>query len=351
MVSVENDAITLDQTGQAGDPDLHTHFLIPNAVFTDAGRVGSPDTAAIGGFIFEADAFYHARLAQKLRDAGFATELDHRTGAARMPAVPEDVRVLFSKRSMAGERIARKEAADRGEDWEALSATQKEARIKLATQSPDQKIKGDKDPQADFADWRRQAKEVAGWEPNTLQLYGPPRPALSVEQRHRVAYDIALPFLAERLEHKAVVPHWDARVAAARGLIEAGIAGISDIDAVTRIMRDEGVRQYGEKTGLVWGVEEGKRFTSITTALHETDEQAFIRLARTAAADRSAALPAALLNRTMAASGLDLSGTHGKAQKAAIERLGQSRFGIVVAAAGAGKTAALKPRFRQNSRR
>jgi len=47
-----------------GDPELHTHFLIPNAVFCDSGRVGSLDTAAIGGFIFEADAFYQPRLAQ-----------------------------------------------------------------------------------------------------------------------------------------------------------------------------------------------------------------------------------------------------------------------------------------------
>jgi hypothetical protein len=60
-----------------GDPDLHTHFLIPNAVFSaESDRVGSLDTAAIGGFIFEADAFYHARLGQKLRDAGFEVELD-----------------------------------------------------------------------------------------------------------------------------------------------------------------------------------------------------------------------------------------------------------------------------------
>ena len=344
MVSIEDGEIKIDQKGQAGDPDLHTHFLMPNAVFTASGRVGSLDTGAIGGFIFEADAFYHARLAQKLRDAGFATELDPKTGAVRMPAVPDDVRILFSKRTQAGELIAMKEAADRGEAWDEMSAAQKEARIKRATQSPDQKIKGDKDPKADFLEWKRQAKEVAGWEPSSLQLYGPPKPELSVEQRHRVGYDVALPFLADRLEHKAVVTHWDARVAAARGLIEAGIDGVGDIDAVTRIMRAEGVQQYGETTALVWGVEEGRRYTSVTTALHETEEREFIRLAQAASDDRSAALPSALLGQKISESGLDLSGAHGKAQRSAIERVGTGgKFSLILAAAGAGKTTSLRP--------
>ena len=84
-----------------GDPDLHTHFLVPNAVFCESGRVGSLDTAAIAGMIFKADAEYHARLGQKLRDAGFDIELDEKTGASRMTAIPRDVAALFSKRSIA----------------------------------------------------------------------------------------------------------------------------------------------------------------------------------------------------------------------------------------------------------
>ena len=63
-----------------GDPDLHTHFLIPNAVFCENGRVGSLDTAAISGMIFKADAEYHARLAQKLRMPGsILRRSDHST--------------------------------------------------------------------------------------------------------------------------------------------------------------------------------------------------------------------------------------------------------------------------------
>jgi ATP-dependent exoDNAse (exonuclease V) alpha subunit len=159
-----------------------------------------------------------------------------------------------------------------------------------------------------------------------------------------VAYEVGLPWLAEKLEHQAVVKHFDARVAALRGLVQTGADGLGDVDAVTNIMRTEGVTQYGEKTALRWGVEEGARYTSITTTLHAADEAEFIRLAKAAATDRSAALPIDLLNRKVAESGLDFTGTHGKQQRAALDILGQGgRFGVAIGVAGAGKSALLRP--------
>jgi hypothetical protein len=78
--------------------------------------------------------------------------------------------------------------------------------------------------------------------------------------------------------------------------------------------------------------------------LHESQEREFIQLARTASDDRSAALPAALLHEKIATSGLDFTGEHGAAQREVIERLGRGgQFSLAVAAAGAGKTTALKP--------
>ena len=104
------------------------------------------------------------------------------------------------------------------------------------------------------------------------------------------------------------------------------------------------VTQCGERTALVWGLEEGKRYTSVTTALHETQEQEFIRLAQTAAADRSAALPTDILREKIEQSNLDFTDAHGQAQRAAIERLGHGgRFRVAVGSAGSGKTAMLKP--------
>jgi hypothetical protein len=117
-----------------------------------------------------------------------------------------------------------------------------------------------------------------------------------------------------------------------------------DVLAVTKRMREEGIEQYGELTAVVWGQEPGKRTISVTTALHEAQEQEFIRLAKAAADDRSGALPDPLLQSKIRDSRLDFSDAHGKAQRVAIERLGRGgRFGFVIAAAGAGKTTALKP--------
>lgn len=180
--------------GSAGDPDLHTHFLIPNAVFCDSGRIGSLDTAAIRGFIFEADAFYHATLAQSLRDSGFEIVLDQKTGAGRMTAIPDYVRTLFSKRSLKGEALARQFTADRGEVWEELSDAMRQDRVKSATQSHEQRANGEKDPVADVDAWKGQARK-AGWMwPVPLTLYGPPERQLEGEELHRSAYSVALPF-------------------------------------------------------------------------------------------------------------------------------------------------------------
>ncbi|MFL5289309.1 MAG: MobF family relaxase [Rhodopila sp.] len=342
-VQIKQGKITTDLG--PGDPDLHTHFLIPNAVFGESGKVGSLDTAAIGGFIFEADAFYHARLGQKLRDAGFDVALDQRTSAARMSIIPEDVRTLFSKRTNAGEALARKMTADEGLDWDALSNHERATRTHNATQSYEQKQKGGKDDVADFADWRRQAKDVAGWEPPaSLQLYGPPRPPLTNEQRIQKAYEIGLPYLEEALNQSAVIKHWDVRVAALRGLVETGIQGLDDVKAVTRTMATEGVIQNGVRTDLVWGEEAGKRYVSVTTKLHQAEEREFIGLMKDAAQDRSNVIPRGLLKQKIRQSGLDFSDDHGKAQKAAIWRVGNGgRFSLIIGAAGMGKSASIAP--------
>lgn len=344
IVSVENGAVRLEEgDGLPGDPGIHTHFIMPNAVFCESGRVGSLDTMGIRGFIFEADLFYHARFATKARDLGYDVHLDQRTGAAVLSAVPEKANILFSKRSNAGEALARLYTAEKGEIWDDLSDDQRAARMKTATQGLDQKKKGGKDDVADFDDWKRQAKEI-GWEPGSLRREGPAPERLPTEERDRRAYDLSLPWLETRLEHKAVIPHWDLRMAALRGLIETRCDGLDDIDAVTKIMRQEGVEQYGEKTALVWGQEEEKRYKSVTTALHESDEREFVLLGTGAFRNKSGAIPNGLLQRSIDSCGMDFSGQHGAAQLAAIRQVNASgKFAVVRGVPGSGKTELLKP--------
>jgi hypothetical protein len=46
----------------AGDPELHTHFTVTNAVFCENGRVGSLDLNRLEGFIKESGALYQAHI-------------------------------------------------------------------------------------------------------------------------------------------------------------------------------------------------------------------------------------------------------------------------------------------------
>lgn len=345
IFAVENGEI-VPRTGKGapGDPELHTHHLIPNAVFAESGRVGSLDTAAVPGFLLEAGSVYQMRLAHHLKESGFNVELDPETGSARMPDIPDDVRTLFSKRTAIGELMARKMTANQGEDWDALSQDQRQARMKASTQDLDQKVKGGKDDVADFDDWKRQAREVCGWEAPESFASRVHTVEMSQAMKRQMAYDIALPMLDERFQHKSVIQHFEPRIVAARGMIAMGGGDLTDVNAITAIMRERGVQQYGERTELIWGTEEGKRYTSVSTSLHEAQEKEFIDLAKTAAADRSGVLPRGLLAKHIRRSGLDFTDGHGKAQLASIERLGSGgRFGVALGAAGSGKSAMLRP--------
>nr|WP_254452808.1 MobF family relaxase [Roseicella sp. DB1501] len=324
----------------AGDPQLHTHCAVPNIVVTDAGHVGALDLAATRGRIHEFGATYQARLAANLRRIGVAVELDPRTGMARLPAVPERVCQEFSKRTRDAEGAARAEARRRGVDWDGLSP---EGKIAFLKGGAGASRRGKADDMGDFAAWHAQAAAL-GWRHRSAVDPRGPAPAPARAERLARAYRAALPFLEAEFARRSVLAGADARAAAARGLIASGIEDAADIDAVTRAMRERGVRQDGRATALVWGREGERGEVRITTALHEAQEAELVRLARTAAADRSAALPREAIAAAVARSGLDFSGAHGAAQRAAIDRLGDAgRLAVAVGAAGSGKTTLLRP--------
>ncbi|MCB4824174.1 MULTISPECIES: MobF family relaxase [Roseicella] len=332
-----------------GDPDLHTHFTVPNAVFCENGRVGSLDLDRLDGLIKEAGALYQAHLAANLRRLGAEVVLDDRTGMARLAAIPDHVRDHFSKRTLGGEEAARAYARTLGLDWDALPPERRSGLLKAGVQGTPAGIDAEareklrKDDVADFADWRRQAREL-GWRYEGIE--GPRRagPGPTREERIARAYEAALPWLEKELDRRAVVSGADARTAALRGLIAAGIEETADVGRVTALFRSEGVRQYGEATALVWGRAGERGEVGITTALHAADEAEFMRLARAAAADRTGALRAGEIAAAAGRIGLAFEGEHGEAQRRAMHRLGEGgRLGVVVGAAGSGKTTLLQP--------
>lgn len=334
----------------AGDPDLHTHFTVFNAVFCDNGRVGSLDLDRLEGLIKEGGALYQAHLATNLRKLGADVILDPDTGAARLTAILMEVRSHFSKKTMNGEEAAREYAKAQGLDWDALSPERKTGLLKTGTQGMAMsgldaatigKLK--KDDMADFADWKRQAAEL-NWQHDTILTREPGGPEIEREKRLLHAYEQALPWLEKEMDSRAVITWAEVRTAAARGLIASGIDDTAEIEAVTSLFKQKGVRQYGEMTTLIVAGDDGERHTRVTTNLHVDHEREFIEKAKAAADDRSGALTRNQIKQAIRQSGLTFKGDHGRAQLNAIHRLGEGgKLGVLIGAAGAGKTTLLQP--------
>ena len=163
-----------------------------------------------------------------------------------------------------------------------------------------------------------------------------------------MAYEASLPLLEAEWTRRSKLEGAIPRIIAARGMIASGIDTPADIEAVLDAYKTEGVRQDGEMTGIVWGKENGKRFASVTTALHIEQEREAISLMKAAAEDKTAALTAeqieAAVQRVSAAKGYDFTSEHGQKQKAmsvAFATAGRAIVGI--GAAGVGKTVAIEP--------
>jgi hypothetical protein len=328
----------------AGDMQLHTHTAVFNAVLTESGRMGGLWLDQLEGRVKEWGALYHAFLATNLRRQGVEIGLDTRTELSRLHAVPESVVEHFSKRTVSGSAAAREYAAQQGLDWDSLDADRKVGLLKQAVQDP----RGAKsDDLSDAQAWARAAAEI-GYRHRSILRPDAAAPDLGRAERIEAAYRAALPIFDKTLQRRATVEGADARAAAAKGLIASGIGSAREVDDVTRAFRERGVTQHGAPTALTWGQVQGKNGrerVGITTALHEREERALIERARTAAADKTAALaPAEIAAAVARFPDLDYAGGHGQAQRTVMEQLGTGgRLGVAIGVAGSGKTTLLKP--------
>ena len=145
---------------QTADPQLHTHVTVFNSVLTDSGRIGAIDLDRLAGRVKELGAVYHANVAARARRLGIETVLDQRTGAARLADIPHSLRDLFSKRTIEAQDAAREFAAEKGIDWDAITAEQKIALLKAGAaetrQAKTETAEG-LEQKSDFAVWREQA--------------------------------------------------------------------------------------------------------------------------------------------------------------------------------------------------
>jgi phage/plasmid primase-like uncharacterized protein len=323
----------------AGDPQLHTHCIMPNLMVTQSGRVVSINRDLFDGRIHEFGAVYQALLAKELLAIGAEVVLCERTLMAKLPAIPDEVAEEFSKRTRDAEGAARAEAERRGLDWEAMSP---DSRVDFLKGGAHATRQGKGDDLSDMAAWRVQAARL-GWKHNSVIAYAPPAPRRSEAERMAHADQVAAPLLADALSKRAVIGGGDVRLAAARGFIAAGIESTDDIGALTRAWARDGVQQDGRRTGLLWR-QVDKHRVRITTELHRDQETELISLARGAAADRTLSLAPGEIAAAVARSGLAYDGAHGQMQRHAVETLGKDgSFGVVIGVAGTGKTTRVLP--------
>lgn len=327
-----------------GDMQLHTHTAILNAALTEEGRMGGLWLDQLNGKVKEWGAVYQAYLATNLRKHGVDMTLDARTEMGRVASIPESVCEQFSKRTLSGTAAARAYAAGQGLDWDSLDAKRKIGLIKQGVQDP----RGAKsDDLSDMASWQRTAAEI-GYRHGSILRPDEIAPVPERAQRLENAYHAAQEVLDRQLQQRATIDGSDARIAAAKGLIASGIETSADVSAVTAAMRDRGVRQYGERTSLIWGDvkdAEGRERIGITTALHEYEERVLIQRVRVATEDRKGALSDKQIDAAIKAHpDLNFTNAHGRSQRDMLERLGKGgKVAVGIGVAGSGKTTLLKP--------
>jgi hypothetical protein len=270
-------------------------------------------------------------------------EIDTKTGLSHLTDVPRAVCELFQNRTDDGEAHARRYAAARGLDWDALDPRARSALLNRRVKA----TRRAKDGKTDFAAWLKTAAD-AGYRHRSVIRPDAVRRVAEPGEQIRVAYEASLPLLEQEWSRRATLEGSVPRIMAARGLIASGITSPADIEPVLDAYRTEGVRQDGRLTELLWAKDEGKRFDRVTTGLHLEQEEEAVSLLKAAAEDRSAALkPAqieAALARVATRRGYNFTTPHGQQQRAmAIAFATAGRAVVGVGAAGSGKGVSLEP--------
>jgi TrwC relaxase/AAA domain len=327
-----------------GDMQVHTHVAVFNTVETETGRVGSLDLAQLEGRVHEFGAVYQAFLAENLRRHGVEIALDGKTETARLAAIPESVTAHFSKRTLGGTEAARNYARSVGLDWDTMDAEHKIRLLKSGVQDP---RAAKSDDVSDLAIWRVSAAEIGYRHRSVLRPDGI-QPVPDRKERLETAYQAAMPILGKQFDRRAVIDGSDARIAAAKALIVAGIETAHDVSTVTRAFRERGITRRGEDAALVWGTvagKQGRERVAVTTTLEEREERRLIATAQAGARDKSASLTKGKIDAAVRAfPDLDFITEHGRAQRAVMDSLGTGgRIGLAIGVAGSGKSALLKP--------
>jgi hypothetical protein len=321
------------------DPHAHIHFVLFNLVVTEDGRIGSLDTKRLHSRVHEFGAYFQARLATDLRALGIETAYDKKEEAFVLTAIPQRISDVFSKGRRKREIDAKAYAERQGLVWDDLPIDRKHRILQsagLAERLAKNAGKNDREI------WQEQAQAL-GWRHSTV-LAGVAPERLADEERFDRAYAFAARHLAKEFHTAAVIDQDKLRMHAARGLIQTGLRGVEDIDRVVALIEQRGIKIRGEPVALVVGLSGDTVRVTHTQQIRIEEDVA--QRARQAASRRNSALPAEAVTAAIEASGLDFQRDpiQGTGQKAAIYALTTGTdLTVLTGAAGAGKSALLKP--------
>ncbi len=347
-----------DVKTQKPDPQLHSHVtVLASLLGKETGRIGALDLDKLDGFIHQAGAVYQARVAYHATQAGIEVK-QGKSGEARIAAIPDEVRNLFSKRTLEAEDAARTLAKEKGLDWDTLDGPQRIGLLKAgAGVTRNEKAvpgRGD-EVGSDFEGWRKQAEAIGYQHESVLRPDMANQPMLWPEQRQALAYELSQKMVGEQFIKTNTLDENQLRVLATRAFI--GIGGIgsdpaADIEGVMQLYRQHGIEQQdGQKTSLEWGNDvpiRGRDRVTVTTSLHADQERELVSLMTAAANDKSAALKPEQIAKAaedfLARNPkIDRNHPQWEVQREFVDRIGTGgKFGVAIGASGAGKSKSLE---------
>lgn len=335
--ATKEEITVLESPKVTGDPQLHTHNVLPNVLVTDSGRTVALNTLLFHGRAHEFGAVYDAILGRELRLLGVETGLDARTNKLFLPAVPEAVCEEFSKRKRDGEVEAKAKADREGRDWDSMSEAARVGYLKYGVHIS-RKDKETNTP--DMEAWREQAARIGYQHRSVIDPTRPVSPR-DYSERMSAADEVALQHLSEMLSKRAVIGQGDTRLAAARGFIAEGLGTTADIDQMMKHWATSSVMQDGRRTKLIW-LEGEKGRIRLTTELHRDQEMDLMDLAHRAIADRRHSLSREEMAAVIAKGDTNYDREGGASQRAAVETLGaDGGLGVMIGVAGSGKSSAV----------
>jgi conjugative relaxase-like TrwC/TraI family protein len=124
------------RTSRAGDPQLHTHVLIPNVVLGSDGRWSAPDGRQLYHWQKAGSAMYHSALRAELSSLGLFWDV-RRSGLGEIAGMLKDVLRAFSKRRVDIEKALDERGLDsaRAAEVAALSTRRAKPQVIGATET------------------------------------------------------------------------------------------------------------------------------------------------------------------------------------------------------------------------